>query len=146
MPSPWTTILLPPLAHIEINGGKVIEIPTDEAFKIKSDFQFKGNFDIQKLRDVIAEYGAEQIPFIRLEASTNLIGGQPYSIQNMRDVKAVAEEFGIMTVMDASLIGENAYFIKTREEEFADVSIQKILQTMCGLVDMIYFSGRKVST
>jgi tryptophanase len=64
----------------------------------------------------------------------------------MRDVKAVADEFGIMTVMDASLIGENAYFVKTREAEFANTSIKDILHTMCGLVDMIYFSGRKVSS
>ncbi len=134
------------LAHIELNGGKIVEIVVDDAYNIKSDCQFKGNLDISKLRAVIEKHGAENIPFIRLEASTNLIGGQPYSIQNMRDVRAVADEYGIMTVMDASLIGENAYFVKTREAEFADASIRDILHTMCGLVDMIYFSGRKVSS
>ena len=133
-------------AHMELNGGKVFEIYTAEALKIKSTHPFKGNFDIKKLRAFIKEYGKERIPFIRLEASTNLIGGQPFSMQNMREVKKVADEFGIMMLLDASLIGENAYFIKKREEEFKNTSILEILRTMCGLCDLVYFSSRKVSS
>ena len=132
--------------HMEINGGKVLEIYTDEALKIKSDFLFKGNIDIQKLKDVIAEYGKDRVAFIRMEASTNLIGGQPFSIQNMREVREVADEHGLMVVLDASLIGENAYFIKEREEEFKDASIKEILHTMTGLSELVYFSSRKVSS
>ncbi len=132
--------------HMEINGGKVLEIYTDEALKIKSDFLFKGNIDIQKLRDVIAEYGKDRVAFIRMEASTNLIGGQPFSIQNMREVREIADEHGLMVVLDASLIGENAYFIKQREEEFKDASIKEILHTMTGLSELVYFSSRKVSS
>ena len=133
-------------AHMELNGGKVIEVYTDEALKIKSSHPFKGNFDINRLKAVIKEYGKEHIPFIRLEASTNLIGGQPFSIQNMREVKKVADENGILMLLDASLIGENAYFIKIREKEFKDTSILEILRTMCGLCDLVYFSSRKVSS
>ncbi len=132
--------------HMEINGGKVLEIYTDEALKIKSDFLFKGNIDIQKLKDVIAEYGKDRVAFIRMEASTNLIGGQPFSIQNMREVRKIADEHGLMVVLDASLIGENAYFIKEREEEFKDASIKEILHTMTGLAELVYFSSRKVSS
>ena len=132
--------------HMEINGGKVLEIYTDEALKIKSDFLFKGNIDIQKLKDVISEYGKDRVAFIRMEASTNLIGGQPFSIQNMREVREIADEHGIMVVLDASLIGENAYFIKQREEEFKDASIKEILHTMTGLAELVYFSSRKVSS
>ncbi len=132
--------------HMEINGGKVLEIYTDEALKIKSDFLFKGNIDIQKLKDVIAEYGKDRVAFIRMEASTNLIGGQPFSIQNMREVRKIADEHGLMVVLDASLIGENAYFIKQREEEFKDASIKEILHTMTGLAELVYFSSRKVSS
>jgi len=132
--------------HMEINGGKVLEIYTDEALKIKSDFPFKGNIDIQKLKDVIAEYGKERVAFIRMEASTNLIGGQPFSIQNMREVRQVADEHGIMVVLDASLIGENAYFVKEREAEFKDATIKEILHTMCGMAELVYFSSRKVSS
>jgi len=133
-------------AHMELNGGEVLEIYTDEALKIKSNILFKGNIDISKLEAVIAKYGKEHIAFIRLEASTNLIGGQPFSIKNMREVAALAKKNGIMTVLDASLIGENAYFIKKREKEFKDSSIHDILLTMCGLCDIIYFSSRKVSS
>lgn len=133
-------------AHMELNGGEIFEIFTEEALKIKSKHPFKGNIDIQKLRELIARFGKEHIPFIRMEASTNLIGGQPFSIANMREVRKVADEFGIMMVLDASLIGENAWFIKQREAEFATTSIKEILRTMCGICDIVYFSSRKVSS
>jgi tryptophanase len=133
-------------AHMELNGGKIFEIYTDEALKIKSDNPFKGNIDIDKLNALIEKYGADRVPFIRMEASTNLIGGQPFSIQNMRDVKAVADRHGIMMVLDASLIGENAWFIKQREPEFKNTSIKDILRLMCDFADIVYFSSRKVSS
>jgi tyrosine phenol-lyase len=133
-------------AHMEINGGTVLEIYTDEALKIKSSNPFKGNIDIEKLKKVVKDYGKEHIPFIRMEASTNLIGGQPFSIKNMREVKAIADANGIIIVLDASLIGENAYFIKIREDEFKNSSVKEILHEMCGLADIVYFSSRKVSS
>jgi len=133
-------------AHMELNGGKIFEIYTDEALKIKSDHPFKGNIDIQKFKGLIKEYGAEKIPFVRFEASTNLIGGQPYSMQNMKDITKVAKENGIMVVLDASLIGENAYFIKQREQGYENTSIKDILLEMCDLSDIVYFSSRKVSS
>ena len=133
-------------AHMELNGGRLFEIYTDEALKIRSDCPFKGNIDIQKLKALIAEYTPAHIPFIRMEASTNLIGGQPFSIANMREVRKIADEHGIMVVLDASLIGENAYFVRQREPEFANAEIKDILLTMCGLADLIYFSSRKVSS
>ena len=133
-------------AHMEINGGTIFEIYTDEALKIKSTVPFKGNIDIQKLKDLIKKYGAEKIPFIRLEASTNLIGGQPFSIANMREVRKIADEHKILVLMDASLIGENAYMIKMREAEFKNTHIKDILLTMFNLVDFSYFSSRKVSS
>ncbi len=133
-------------AHIELPGGQILEIFTDEALKIKSSFPFKGNIDINKFKDVIKQYGVEHIPFVRMEASTNLIGGQPFSMQNLRDAKKVAIDNGIMLVLDASLIGENAYFIKQREAEFKNAQIKDILLEMCGLADIVYFSSRKVSS
>jgi len=132
--------------HMELNGGKVLEIYADDALEIKSSKPFKGNIDIEKLRAVYKEYGKERVAFVRMEASTNLIGGQPFSMQNMRDVKKICEENGSMMVLDASLIGENAWFIKQREEEFKNSSIQDILLEMCGYADLIYFSSRKVSS
>ncbi|HOI49775.1 MAG TPA: tryptophanase [Prolixibacteraceae bacterium] len=133
-------------AHMELNGGEILEIFTDEALKLKSDFPFKGNIDIDKLKATIEKHGKEHIPFVRMEASTNLIGGQPFSIQNMREVRKVADQYGILVVLDASLIGENVWLVKKREEEFRNVSVGEILATMCGLADIVYFSSRKVSS
>lgn len=133
-------------AHMEMNGGKVYEIYTDEALKIKSSHPFKGNIDVNRFKELIEEFGAEKIPFIRFEASTNLIGGQPYSMANMKEVTEIARQHGIMVVLDASLIGENAYFIKQREEAYKNASIKQILNEMCEMADLVYFSSRKVSS
>ena len=70
-------------AHIELIGGQVLEIFADEALNTQSKHPFKGNLDIQKLRDTIKKYGTNKIPFVRMEATTNLLGGQPFSIENL---------------------------------------------------------------
>jgi len=132
-------------AHIELAGGKVREVYTDEALRIKSGHPFKGNLDLGKLRALIAEVGPEQIPFIRMEAGTNLIGGQPFSVANLREVRQLADQHGLKIVMDVSLMPENLYFVKLREEEFRNSSTGTILRTMCDLADIIYFSARKIS-
>ncbi len=134
------------LAHIELNGGRVAELLHDEALQIKSSNPFKGNMDIAKLRHAITSHGVQNVPLIRMEASTNLIGGQPFSLANLREVAKVAREFGILLVLDASLIGENAWYIKQREPEFQQVSIADILREMCAQADIVYFSSRKVSS
>ncbi len=133
-------------AHIELNGGTLHEIFGDEALKIRSDHPFKGNMDIAKLRNLIETKGKENIPFIRLEAATNLIGGQPFSMENMRQVRKVADEFDRMIVLDASLIGENAFFIKQREPGYQDKSMAEILAEMASLAEVVYFSARKLSS
>lgn len=133
-------------AHIELNGGTLHEIYTDEALKVKSDHPFKGNMDTAKLEALIEKVGVEAIPFIRLEASTNLIGGQPFSMENMRQVRAIADKAGIMLVLDASLIGENAWFIKQRESGYSSRSMQAIIHEMSELSDLVYFSARKLSS
>ncbi len=134
------------LAHIQENGGKIVEILHDRAFELKSDYPFKGNIDIEKLEKCIQEHGVENIPFIRMEASTNLIGGQPFSLANLMDVRRIADKYKIMLVLDASLIGENAYLIKQREENWKENSIGEILKMMTGLADIVYFSARKLSS
>ena len=133
-------------AHIEIPGGTILEIYHDDAVEIKSTKPFKGDIDIEKLKKVIARHGADHVPLVRMEASTNLLGGQPFSMANMRAVRAICDEHKIPLVMDASLIGENAYFIKQREDGYKDTPIKDILLQMCGLADIIYFSSRKVSS
>ena len=134
------------LAHITQNGGRIVELLYDEAYKISSNHPFKGNMNIEKLEEAIIENGVENIPFIRMEASTNLIGGQPFSLQNMRDVRKIADKYGIRIVLDASLLGENAYLIIKREPEFANSSMGKVMSLLTGLADLVYFSARKLSS
>jgi tryptophanase len=130
-------------AHFEMAGGKVLEIYTDEALKTASDHPFKGNIDLDKLRAVIAKEGAKNIPFVRMEATTNLIGGQPFSMANLKEIRKITTPHGIPVIMDCSLISENAYFIKRREPGYADVSIENIVREMMRQTDLIYLSGRK---
>ncbi|MBN1985802.1 MAG: tryptophanase [Prolixibacteraceae bacterium] len=132
--------------HMELNGGKVLEIYKDDALDIKSTKPFKGNIDTDKLKAVFEKYGKDKVAFVRMEASTNLIGGQPFSMQNMRDVRAICDQNDTMMVLDASLIGENAWFIKEREEEFKNAEIKDILLEMCSYAHLVYFSSRKVSS
>jgi tryptophanase len=130
-------------AHIDLAGGRVLEIFGDDALETVSVNPFKGNLDLSKFEAAVQKYGREHIPYVRMEATTNLIGGQPISMQNLRDVKAMATSFGIPLVFDASLISENAYFIQQREPEFANASIQEIILEMMSYVDIMYMSGRK---
>ena len=134
------------LAHITENGGKIAELLCEGATDIKSDNPFKGNIDIDKLVACIEETGVQNIPFIRMEASTNLIGGQPFSLSNLMDVRRVADKYGIMLVLDASLLGENAYLIKQREKEWKENTLGDIIRTMTGLADLVYFSARKLTS
>lgn len=134
------------MAHITQYGGKIAELLYDEAYVIDSSHPFKGNMNIEKLEEIIQIHGAKNVPFIRMEASTNLIGGQPFSIQNLRDVRAIADKYNIRLVLDASLLGENAFLISQREEEFQKSSLREIIHTMTGLADLVYFSARKLSS
>lgn len=131
-------------AHIVECGGKVEEIYNDEALNINSDHPFKGNMDLEKLEKLIEKHGPENIPFVRIEAGTNLIGGQPLSLQNMREIREVCDQHNIMIVYDASLMQDNLYFIKTREEACRDMSIREITREISDMSDLIYFSARKL--
>lgn len=133
-------------SHIVLNGGRVEEIFYDEALEINSEHPFKGNVNIEKLRDIIETNGIESIPFVRMEAGTNLIGGQPFSLQNMRDVRKVCDEYGIMLLLDASLLSDNLYFIKEREEACKDMSVREITREIADLAEVIYFSARKLGS
>ena len=130
-------------AHFELAGGTVLELYTPEALNTQSSVPFRGDLDLQRLKDAIQKYGADRVSFIRMEATTNLIGGQPFSMDNLRAVKEVAVAHGIPLVFDGSLISENAYFIKMRECERSSQSLPEIIHEMMGMVDIFYMSGRK---
>lgn len=131
-------------AHITRLGGSVEELIIKEGLEPVSDLPFKGNFDIERLRALIEEKGADRISFVRIEAGTNLIGGQPVSLENMRQVSQVCKEYGIILVLDASLLQDNLYFIKKREEACKNMSIREITTEISSLMDIIYFSARKL--
>lgn len=130
-------------AHVTRLGARVEELVKDEGLATKSDLPFKGDIDLDKVRACIEKEGAQNIPYIRLEAGTNLIGGQPISYENMKAATDLAREYGITTVLDASLLQDNLYFNKTREEGLKDKSIREITRMIADLFDIIYFSARK---
>ena len=130
-------------AHVTRIGGRVEELVRDEGLIGKSTLPFKGNIDIDKVKACIAKEGADNIAYMRLEAGTNLIGGQPISYANMKEATELAKANGILTVLDASLLQDNLYFIKTREESMKDKSIREITRMIAELFDIIYFSARK---
>ena len=131
-------------AHIMINGGAVEEYITEEGLKFNSDHPFKGNMDTVALQKLIDKVGPDKIPYVRIETGTNLIGGQPHSLANLREVSAICRKHGILLVLDSSLLADNLYFIKTREEACKNMSIREITREMSDLCDISYFSARKL--
>ena len=132
-------------AHIEINGGQVLEIYTDEALKIKSDCPFKGNLDLDQVRGGDREVRRGEDP-LRPHGGLHQPDRRP-AVLDAEPARSQCHgrKHGIMVVLDVSLVGENAYFIKQREPGYETASIRDILIEMCGLSDLIYFSSRKVS-
>ena len=131
-------------AHVVLNGGTVEELYGDGALQATSDDPFKGNMDPARLEALVAAEGADRIAFVRLEAGTNLIGGQPLSLANMHDVRRVCDAHGLVLVLDASLLADNLWFIKKREAPYRDLSIREITREIADLFDVIYFSARKL--
>lgn len=130
-------------AHITRLGGEVVELVTASGLEPQNDNPFKGDFDIPALRKLIAEK-RDRIPFLRIETGTNLIGGQPISMKNIKEVCALCRENGIRTVIDASLMQDNLYFIKVREPEYKDVPLKDFMHELADISDIIYFSARKL--
>ncbi|MCL2754384.1 MAG: tryptophanase, partial [Oscillospiraceae bacterium] len=134
-------------AHISRFGAGIEEIIIDEGLVARSNVGFKGDMNISVLRDRIASSKAgtsPKIAFVRLEAGTNLIGGQPISMANIKEVSKLCRENGIVLVFDASLLADNLYFIKTREEAYKDTPIVDIMREIGQLSDILYFSARKL--
>ena len=125
-------------------GGSIEEIIGEAGLEITSELPFKGDIDIDKLNESIKRLGKERISFVRIEAGTNLVGGQPVSMSNMREVSHICRDEGILLVFDASLLADNLYFIKTRDAAYAGVDIQAITQEIASMMDIIYFSARKL--
>ncbi|MCL2631432.1 MAG: tryptophanase, partial [Firmicutes bacterium] len=132
-------------AHIRLQGGDVLEIPVKEAFDIESTCQFKGNIDIALLEQAFKD-NKGKIPFVRIEAGGNLIGGQPVSLKNLKDTHAICKKNGVPLVLDASLLQDNLYFIKKREAQYKDWTVLEICNEVANYSDIIYFSARKLGS
>ena len=130
--------------HVVVNGGSVDELIIDEGLEVTSEYPFKGNMDTDKLEALIQKNGAEKIAFVRIETGTNLIGGQPHSLENLRQVRKVCDKHGLLLVFDASLLADNLHFIKTREKGYENKTIREITREIADLADIIYFSARKL--
>ena len=132
--------------HIQFAGGSVVEVFKDEAIKIVSDDLFKGDIDLNKLEEVINKEGSSNIPFVRIELGTNLIGGQPVSLKNIKEVSEICKKYNILLMLDASLLTDNLYFNKVREEQCQNMSIHEIVLEISKCADIIYFSARKLGS
>ena len=129
--------------HIEFRKATANDCTIDEAFDTTIQHDFKGNINLEKLEKVLKENPAERIPMIIVTVTCNSSGGQPVSMQNMRDVKALAEKYGIRVVFDSARFAENAYFIKKREAGYADKSIKEIVKEMFTYADAMTMSSKK---
>ncbi len=129
--------------HIEFRKATAVDCTISEAFDTENTHPFKGNVDLNKLENVIKEHGADKVPFIIITVTNNTAGGQPVSMQNLRDVKKIADKYNIPLLYDSARFAENAYFIKTRETGYADKSIKEIVREMYTHADMMTMSSKK---
>jgi len=129
--------------HQELAGGRFVDVIIDEAHDPASEHPFKGDVDLGKLERVIAEHGADHIPYVCIATAVNMAGGQPISLADLRAVRALCDEHGIRVIHDATRVAENAYFIKEREPGCADMTIAAIVRTICDLTDGCTMSAKK---
>ena len=128
--------------HIEGRKATALDCTIDEAKDTQLEHPFKGNVDPRKLEQALREHG-DRIPFIIVTITNNTAGGQPVSMQNLREVRALADKYGKPVVFDSARFAENAYFIKTREEGYAGKTIKEITREMFSLADGMTMSAKK---
>ncbi len=129
--------------HIEFRKAKAVDCTIDEAFHTELEYPFKGNVDINKLKKVFDETPKEKIKFIIVTITNNTSGGQPVSMENLRQVSEFAKEKGVLLVIDSARFAENAYFIKTREKGYENKTIKEIVKEMYSYADVMTMSSKK---
>ncbi|MBL8146582.1 MAG: tyrosine phenol-lyase [Anaerolineae bacterium] len=129
--------------HQELAGGIFVDVIIDEAHDPASLHPFKGNVDIGKVQSLIEREGAGNIAYISLAGTVNMAGGQPVSMANVRELRALCGQHGIRIYLDATRMVENAFFIQEREPGYADHSIAEIVKEFCGYTDGAWMSAKK---
>jgi tryptophanase len=129
--------------HIEFRKATAIDCTIDEAFDTSAIHPFKGNIDLNKLENVFKKYPMEKIPFVILTITCNSAGGQPVSVKNTKEVSELCKKYGIPLYFDAARFSENAYFIKKREDGYADKTIKEIVKEVFSYGDGMTMSAKK---
>ena len=129
--------------HQELAGGIFKDIIIDEAHDPENEFPFKGNIDLMKLDVLIKEYGAKRIPYICMATSVNMAGGQPISMQNLKELRAMTTKHGIRVIHDMTRVAENAYFIQQREKGYENKTIREIVKEINSYTDGATMSAKK---
>ncbi len=129
--------------HIEFRKATALDCTIDEAYNTTENHPFKGNINLDKLEEAIKINGKEKVPFINITVTCNTVGGQPVSLQNIKDTCQIAKKYDIPVYMDIARYAENAYFIKTREESYKDWSIRDIVKEMFEDVSVVWMSAKK---
>ncbi|MCG3123051.1 MAG: Tyrosine phenol-lyase [Phycisphaerales bacterium] len=132
-------------AHQELAGARFVDVINDAAHDSLDESPFKGNVDLAKLERLIADVGADRIPYLCLQCCVNMAGGQPVSLANIAATAALCHRHGIKVMLDATRAVENAYFIKLREPGYGDKSIEEILREICSHTDGCTNSAKKDS-
>ncbi len=129
--------------HIRLKGGEPVNLVIKEGLKTAMRHPFKGNIDIGRLIEEIETYGKERISYINITVTCNSNGGQPVSMENIREVRRIAKEHSIPVFLDAARFAENAYFIREREEGYGNKSIAEIAREMFSYADGFTMSAKK---
>ena len=129
--------------HQELAGGSFVDVIVDEAHDPESSFPFKGNVDFKKLQRLVQDVGAERVPYISLEGNVNMAGGQPFSMENLRELRRYCDKHAIPIMLDATRTMENAWFIREREDGYAHKSVREILREICDMTDGCTMSAKK---
>jgi tryptophanase len=130
-------------ANVSHSGAKAVDLPIDEARDTRNRHPFKGNMNVTALRKLIADIGPKQVPLVMVTVTSNSFGGQPVSLENLRAVRAVCDEFDLPLFLDACRFAENAYFIKCREPGQQNRSVREIAREMFDLADGATISAKK---
>ena len=131
--------------HQEMAGGVFVDVIIDEAHDPANLHPFKGNVDLAKLEALIKEKGAENIAYVSLAGTVNMAGGQPVSMENVRQVRGLCDRYGIKVYLDATRMAENAFFIQEREPGYADKPVAAIVKEFCSFTDGAWMSAKKDS-